>query len=129
MEEITAETLRTWRRRHGITQEALGGLLGLKKVAVTKIEGGQRKISAPEQKLLQLLVHGRYPFSTPELDAKSTQLHFNTEEWAIIHRAARSEGYRDAHLWIVEKIRSYLRMNPQTSDQQIAAEDRAPYNS
>ncbi|MFP4069490.1 MAG: helix-turn-helix domain-containing protein [Opitutales bacterium] len=128
MEPITAESLRAWRRKQGITQAELATHLGLKKVAVTKIESGRRQISPPEQKLLQLLVHGRYPFSSPELDARGTRLEFSAEEWRIIHRAAAREGYDDAKRWIVDKIRSYLRMNPDSAPELLAAEERSPYN-
>ena len=128
MKEITAETLRTWRRREGMTQEQLGKLIGLQKVAITKIEGGQRQISAAEQKLLQLLIHGHDPFHTPRIDARKTELSFTEEEWTLIHRTAKREGHEDAKQWIVNKIRSYLRMNPQTAHEQIAAEEAAPYN-
>lgn len=128
MNEITAESLRSWRRKEGITQEALGELIGLKKVAITKMEGGQRQISAAEQKLLKLLIYGHYPFHSPEIDARGAELSFSQEEWRLIHRAAQQEGQADAKQWIVDKIRSYLRMNPQTAQEQVAAEEAGPYN-
>jgi len=128
MDSVTAGEVRAWRRAQGITQEKLGELLGLSKIAITKIEGGQRQIGPAEQKLLQLLMHGRYPFSTPATEARETRLEFNPAEWELVHRCALREGYPDAKHWIVEKIRSYLRMNPQTQAEQLAAEDPADYN-
>jgi len=128
MEPVTPESLRAWRHAQGLTQEALGSRLGLKKVAITKIESGQRAISEPEQKLLQYLIHGRPPFSTPAADAQDARLAFTPKEWELIHRCARREGYDDAKRWIVDRIRGYLRMNPETAEAQLAAEEPAPYN-
>ncbi|MEM1223015.1 MAG: helix-turn-helix transcriptional regulator [Verrucomicrobiota bacterium] len=128
MEAITPEQMRIWRQNAEMTQETLGKHLGLKKVAITKIEGGKRKISDPEQKLLQLLMNGELPFHNSVIETKNSELKFTPEEWEIIHKTARQEGYSDPKLWIVDKIRSYLRMNPQTSQNQIAAESAAPYN-
>ncbi len=128
MEELTPAQIRTWRQERGITQEKLGEQLGLKKVAITKIESGQRQISQPEQKLLQLLIYGRLPFITPEIEAKHSQLDFTADQWRVIQKAARSEGYPNTRDWIVDKIKSYLRMNPQTAKDQLAAENAAAYN-
>ena len=109
-----------------MTQEKLGMQLGLKKVAVTKIENGNRQISPPEQKLLKLLIRGVIPFSTVKIDAEHSQLQFSPEQWHIIHKAAKREGYDDTKLWIVDKIKGYLRMKPETALPQIAAEHSAP---
>ncbi|MEM7790027.1 MAG: helix-turn-helix transcriptional regulator [Verrucomicrobiota bacterium] len=128
MEAITPEQMRIWRQNAEMTQETLGKHLGLKKVAITKIEGGKRKISDPEQKLLRLLMFGELPFHNPVIETKNSTLEFTPEQWEIIHKTAQQEGYTDAKQWIVDKIRSYLRMNPQTSQSQIAAESAAPYN-
>ena len=84
MKKITPTQLRDWRRKAGMTQEALGKLLGLSKIAVTKIENNQRKISEPEQKLLQLLVLGEMPFHTSMIAAQTSQLEFTTEQWDVI---------------------------------------------
>ena len=128
MDKITPKQLREWRRDTAMTQEALGKLLGLSKIAVTKIENEQRRISEPEQKLLQLLLHGDLPFHNSIIDAKTSQLEFTLEQWQVIEAAAAREGFDNAKDWIVEKIKSYLRMNPNSSASQIAAETAAPYN-
>ncbi len=128
MDDITPEQLRAWRLNAHMTQEKLGVQLGLKKVAVTKIENGKRKISAAEQKLFKLLIHGEMPFSTAQIDAKNSQLQFSPEQWEIIHLASKREGYDDTRSWIVDKIRGYLRMKPETALPQMAAEASIPYN-
>ncbi len=128
MEDVTPDELRAWRQRHAITQEKLGERLGLKKVAITKIENGQRHISQPEQKLIQLLMRGKLPFSSPEIEANHSQLEFTQEQWTIIQNEATQEGYSNASDWIVHKIRSYLQMNPRTAKDLMAAEANAPYN-
>ena len=128
MEKITPEQLRNWRQNAGMTQEALGKLLGLSKIAVTKIENAQRRISEPEQKLLQLLILGSLPFHNSTIEAKTSELEFTPEQWQVIQTAATREGYDNAKDWIVDKIKSYLRMNPDSSADQIAAEAPRPYN-
>lgn len=128
MEDISAQNVRTWRTENGLTQEGLGDLLGLKKIAVTKIEKGQRGISESERKLLRLLMHGELPFSNSKVEAASSVLEFNEKEWEIIERMAHKEGYSESKRWIVDKIRSYLRMNPESSAAQMAAESPANYN-
>ncbi|MEM8866768.1 MAG: helix-turn-helix transcriptional regulator [Verrucomicrobiota bacterium] len=128
MKAITPAQLREWRNQTGITQAELGQKLGLPKIAITKIEVGLRKISDPEQKLLKLLIYGELPFHNELIDEKTTQLDFSPEQWKIIQKAAIKEGYTDAKRWIVDKIKSYLRMNPNTASDQLAAEAAAPYN-
>ena len=129
MEKITPEQLRNWRKNAGMSQEALGKLLGLSKIAVTKIENGQRRISEPEQKLIQLLILGNLPFHNSTIETKTSQLEFTPEQWQVIQAAATREGYDNAKDWIIDKIKSYLRMNPDSSADQIAAEAPDPYNN
>ena len=128
MDRISPQQLRNWRQNAGISQEALGKLLGLAKIAVTKIENAQRRISEPEQKLLQLLILGNLPFHNSTIEAKTSELEFTPEQWQVIQTAATREGYDNAKDWIVDKIKSYLRMNPDSNADQIAAEAPDPYN-
>ena len=128
MEEITPKQLREWRQNAAMTQEALGKQLGLTKIAITKIEGGQRQISDPEQKLLKLLIHGELPFHNAAIEEKNTRLEFSPKQWEVIQATAQREGYSNAKLWIVDKIKSYLRMNPQSAPLQVAAEAPGPYH-
>lgn len=128
MDRITPKQLRRWRESAGMSQEALGKLLGLPKIAVTKIENEQRNISGPEQKLLQLLILGKLPFHNATIEAQASQLEFTEAQWKVIQTAAVQEGYQDPKLWIADKIKSYLRMNPDSHAAQVAAEDPAPYN-
>ncbi|MGB0416063.1 MAG: helix-turn-helix domain-containing protein [Coraliomargarita sp.] len=128
MKEITPEQMREWRQQESMTQTALGEKLGLPKIAITKIEGGQRQISDPEQKLLQLLINGELPFSSAAIAARTSTLDFTAQQWEVIQQAASREGYSDAKRWIIDKIKGYLRMNPESAQAQIVAEDAATYN-
>ncbi|MEO0511049.1 MAG: helix-turn-helix transcriptional regulator [Verrucomicrobiota bacterium] len=127
--DINKESVRAWRKKNGLTQDEFGGLVGLKKIAVTKIELGQRGISECEKKVFRLLMHGELPFSNAEIEARSSILQFNELEWEIIQGAALKEGYGDAKLWIVDKIRGYLRMYPETAAAQMVAEQPPEYKT
>ena len=128
MKQITPKMIRSWRLKNGLTQVALGELLGLKKIALTKIESGQRAISEPEQKLFRMLMFGELPFASIELEKKSSDLYFTPHEWDIVQMMARKNGYTDAKMWVVDRIRGYLRMNPESAEAQMAAEPPADYN-
>lgn len=127
-EEITYAQVRAWRKQANMTQQELGEYLGLKKIAVTKIELGHRKISPSEQKLLRLLICGELPFDSSMVSIRNSELAFTEEQWEVVHFVAAREGYSDAKQWIVDKIKGYLRMNPVASSAQMAAEDSKPYN-
>ncbi|NCG08516.1 MAG: helix-turn-helix domain-containing protein [Verrucomicrobia bacterium] len=60
--DITPAVLKKWRKEKKLTQTQLGNRVGLDKFAVTNIEHGKRKISAPEQLLFKLLLRGELPF-------------------------------------------------------------------
>lgn len=122
MQEIDSQSIRSWRIKNGLTQQELGRLLGMKKVAVTKIESKQRRISESEKKLLRLLMHGELPFNSPLIIRNSSELRFNTKEWEVVESMAKKEGYTDPRQWIVDKIKAYLRMNPESQKAQILAE-------
>ena len=74
-------------------------------------------------------MYGELPFHNAAIEARTSNLEFTPDEWQVVQQAASREGYGDAKPWIVEKIRSYLRMNPQTAHGQIAAEAADKYNA
>jgi transcriptional regulator with XRE-family HTH domain len=130
--DITANSLKEWRKKEGLTQTDLGQMIGLDKYAITTIETGRRQISAPEQRLLKLLIHGEPPFPSAQ-NPYDPRIDFTAEEWTIIDRIAKREGYHSARPWLVQKIRDCLAMRreyPQqqaTQFEQIPAEDPSPY--
>lgn len=111
MNEITAHELREWRTRQGLTQTELGKIVGWKKLVVTNIETGRRKISEAEQKVLQMIINGA-PAIGSHLDAS---MKFTADEWATMQKMALREGYGDAKAWIVAKIRAYLAQLPKNT--------------
>jgi transcriptional regulator with XRE-family HTH domain len=131
-EEITPERLKSWRKIEGLTQSALGEMLGWDKLMVTKIETGRRKISEPEQRLLKLLINGEPPFPSAQ-SPYDARIDFTSEEWTIMDHIAKREGYHGARQWIVQKIRDCLAMRQAYPEQQTptpiaAASDQSTYN-
>ena len=55
MRRLSPEELRAWRRRHGLTQQELGWLLGMSRDAISNWETGRRKIPLYLSLLLDVL--------------------------------------------------------------------------
>jgi transcriptional regulator with XRE-family HTH domain len=123
--DLTPADLRKWRKEEGLTQEALGSMLGWDKIVVTNIETRRRAISPAEQRLLKLLIKGEMPFPNRR-QPWSPQIDFTEAEWALMTQIAHREGYHSARPWIVGKIRNYLAMCEPTQHQH-ASEDPRPY--
>lgn len=56
---VDAENLREIRAARGLTQEAIGGILGLQKEQVSRIETGGRALSHAEKMVLDAALLGR----------------------------------------------------------------------
>ncbi|MEO0797195.1 MAG: XRE family transcriptional regulator [Verrucomicrobiota bacterium] len=115
-ELITGEDIREYREKHGLTQTEFGEMAGWKKLVVTNIETGRRKISEPEQRFLKLLMRGEMPERAPKIDGK---LIFEGLEAEKIATFARREGFSSPEDWVVTKIRAYLAMHgaePESDD-------------
>lgn len=123
--DITPSELREWRKKEGLTQTELGAMIGLDKYAITTIETDRRYISAPEQRLLKLLIRGELPFSD-RTRPWDPQVDFTETEWSMMTRIAHREGFHSPRPWIISKIRGYLSM---VEPDEAAAEDKNPYNS
>jgi len=107
--EITTQILREWRRKEGLTQTELGEVLGLDKSAIAKIENGFRRISGPEQKLLAGYIYGQNPLALPE--KQDDRLQFSDDEWETIAAMARRDGYANPREWVVDRVKTYIRMS------------------
>lgn len=107
--DITPERLKSWRKAEGLNQTELGQMLGWDKIIVSSIETGRRRISAPEQRLLKLLILGEPPFQKED-DPWNPQIDFTQEGWSIMTRISHREGYHSPRAWIVQKIRDCLAM-------------------
>lgn len=57
---IDAETMREWRKQHGLTQQEAAELIGLSRQAWQNYELGGRDVPAPVENLLFLI--DRYPY-------------------------------------------------------------------
>ena len=127
--DITAEHLKEWRKAEGLTQTALGEMIGLDKYAITTIETGRRKISDPEQRLLKLLIYGEPPFPSAR-GPYDPQIDFTHEEWGLMTKIAHREGYHSARPWVIQRIRDFLAMRqayPEQNTNLSVAEDHATY--
>lgn len=128
--EITSNSLKQWRKAEGLTQADLAEMIGWDKLVVTNIETGRRKISDPEQRLLKLLIHNEPPFPSAQ-NPYDPRIDFTAEEWVIMDRIAKREGYHSARPWVVQKIRDCLAMRQEYPQQQAApqlvAEEQAPF--
>ncbi len=124
--DITPENLKKWRKEKRLTQTQLGKRVGLNKFAITNIEHGKRKISAPEQLLFKLLLLGELPFP---VKTKLNELDFTQAEWKCIGALSIREGFRNPNDWISAKIKSYLAQIPQQTlpSRLHAAEGSAKY--
>lgn len=58
--EISADTLREARRRHGHTQQQVAELLGIDNTAISNIENGGRALSHAEKLVLEAYFLGRH---------------------------------------------------------------------
>lgn len=128
--QITPESLKTWRKAEGLTQEDLANMIGWKKLIVTNIETGRREISDPEQRLLKLLIHGELPFEIKQ-NPYDPKLDFTHEEWVIMTHIAHREGHRSPRTWIIQRIRDCLAMRqayPAQDNLKVVAEDPGDYN-
>jgi len=107
MDSVSPEQIKAWRTEHGLSQQSLGEIIGLNKVAISKIEGGTRSISGPEKKLLVSYFTGRPPFLNPVDDPS---VYFTQSEWLDISTRARREGFADPYEWVADRIRVFLAM-------------------
>ncbi|QYY34503.1 helix-turn-helix transcriptional regulator [Ruficoccus sp. ZRK36] len=77
MPPITKEFLNQWIADKGMTQVEFGELVGWDKYAIHGVLSGKRKIKAPEQRLLNLLIFGKLPHGYAKAD---TTLEFSNNE-------------------------------------------------
>jgi len=107
--KVTAQMLREWRRKEGLTQTEMGEMLGLNKGAIAKIENGYRKITGPEQKLLAGYVCGQNPVERAAKEGG--RLKFSDDEWEAIAAMSRRDGYVNPREWVVDRVKTYIRMS------------------
>lgn len=110
--EVTAENLRFIRALKDLNQDAIAGILGVPRNAISKIESGTRALASSEKALLDLYFFGKIPFEIVNEKLLSGVLSFSENQWRAICILANRDGTTPGK-WIAREIRSYLTHNEQ----------------
>lgn len=105
--EVTAENLRFIRALKDLNQDAIAGILGVPRNAISKIESGTRSLAASEKALLDLYFFGIIPFEILNERLLHGVLDFSELQWRAISILATANGTTPGR-WIANEIRAYL---------------------
>lgn len=105
--EVTAENLRFIRALKELNQDAVAGILGIPRNAISKIESGTRALAPSEKALLDLYFFGTIPFEIINEKLLEGVLDFTEDQWRVICILAKRVSLTPGK-WIANQIRSYL---------------------
>lgn len=111
---IHAAELKTWRLQQSLSQEELGGKLGVSHSAVNRWEKGDQDIPGPADKLLRMLIRGEMPLDLPSAELGSVvredigEVSMTVDAFEECLRRSREAGFASVTEWIAALVREEL---------------------
>lgn len=112
---ISGSEMESHRRVAGLSQAALGEILGVSAPTVNRWEKGDQDIPGPADKLLRMLIRGEMPVELPTAGLGSQvredigAVEMTVEAFEECLRRARLAGFGSVTEWIADLVRAELR--------------------
>jgi transcriptional regulator with XRE-family HTH domain len=121
---IHAQELKSWRLQRSLSQDEVGGKLGVSHSAVNRWEKGDQEIPGPADKLLRMLIRGEMPLDLPSVELGSLvredigEVSMTVDAFEECVRRAREAGFASVTEWIANLVREELKVSAEEKPQE-----------